>query len=108
IVARNVKIASTAPATLTIDGIVMAGAGNTANGSFYAEQYNARPIGVLHLRGGVIQKARGPVGTFSGGAQATGYAKDYSYDPRMRVQPPPFFPTTGGYDRLSWRRIGAG
>jgi acyl-CoA synthetase (AMP-forming)/AMP-acid ligase II len=38
------------------------------------------------------------------GSLATGYAKDYYYDARLADNPPPFFPTTGGYDRISWIR----
>jgi hypothetical protein len=39
----------------------------------------------------------------SGGVINHGYAKNYSYDPRLAITPPPFYPTTGQYDRLSWR-----
>ena len=49
--------------------------------------------GCLLLLGGLIQEARGPVGT-SGG---TGYVKQYSYDRCANLRPPPYFPTTGRY-----------
>ena len=58
----------------------------------------------MKIMGGVIQKARGPVGTISGGVIQTGYAKNYYYDTRMADNPPPYFPTTGNYDRISWRK----
>ncbi|HYW52051.1 MAG TPA: pilus assembly PilX N-terminal domain-containing protein [Gemmatimonadaceae bacterium] len=49
--------------------------------------------GCLLLLGGLIQEARGPVGT-SGG---TGFIKQYSYDRCANLRPPPYFPTTGRY-----------
>ena len=50
--------------------------------------------GCIYLTGGLIQNNRGAVGTsVSGGA--TGFAKQYSYDPCAAVNPPPYFPTTG-------------
>jgi hypothetical protein len=57
----------------------------------------------LKVIGGLVQSARGIVGTLSGGVIIHGYAKDYNYDPRLAATPPPFYPTTGQYDRLSWR-----
>ena len=111
LVARNVIVASTAPADLTIHGVVLAGGRNTTDGSFYVSNYSSKtPTGDLHLLGGVIQKKRGPVGTFnaSAGTLSTGYDKDYKYDERMAVNPPPYFPTTGTYERLSFRRVSGG
>jgi hypothetical protein len=106
LVARNVMISSGAPRNMQIDAIVLAGSESTTDGSFYVQNYNTRvPTGTLRLMGGIIQKARGPVGTFSGGLLSTGYAKDYYYDPRLADRPPPYFPTTGLYDRMSWRRL---
>ena len=49
--------------------------------------------GCIQLSGGIIQQARGPVGT-SGG---TGFAKRYTYDHCAVVTPPPYFPTTGRF-----------
>lgn len=105
-IGRNVKVASGAPQNMEIDAVIMAGGSNTSDGSFYVEDYNTKkPTGNLKVLGGIIQKDRGPVGTLSGGLLATGYQKDYYYDGRMADNPPPYFPTTGGYDRLSWRRL---
>jgi hypothetical protein len=77
----------------------------TLNTSFRAENYanaptnatgcNGKPNGrgCLYLTGGLIQKARGPVGTSNG----SGYIKRYSYDHCAVVNPPPYFPTTGRF-----------
>lgn len=105
IIARDIRIASTAPRELWVDALLMAGSQSTSNGSFYVENYNTKPTGTLHTMGGIIQKARGPVGTFSSGGLVSGYAKDYWYDKRLADTPPPFFPTTGLYDKVSWRRL---
>lgn len=108
LVARDVIIDDNAPTDLTIDAVVLAGGRNTTSGSFYVNNYSSKqPTGTLHLLGGLIQKKRGPVGTFSSstGQINSGYAKDYRYDPRLADDPPPFYPTTGTFERLSWRRL---
>lgn len=74
-------------------------------GGFTAENYNTRPVsGVIDLLGGLIMYQRGPVGTFSSatGQIKSGFSKRYRYDDRFRVGSPPFFPTTGKYEILSW------
>jgi hypothetical protein len=108
LVARNITISSTAPANLEIDAVCMAGGENTSSGSFSVENYSSKkPTGTLTVLGGIIQKARGPVGTFnsSTGQTVTGYRKNYKYDSRLAQTPPPFYPTTGHYERLSWRVV---
>jgi hypothetical protein len=87
-----------------IHGVMMA-----LHNSFRVEAYNLGPTdvndcptattvvnngrGCIYLSGGIIQLARGAVGT-SGG---TGYTKRYSYDRCAVVNPPPYFPTTGRF-----------
>ncbi|MGA3245758.1 MAG: hypothetical protein ABSE41_14165 [Bacteroidota bacterium] len=71
-----------------------------------AEQYDNSNYGTrgrINLLGGVSQKQRAAVGTLAGdGSVATGYSKSYRYDDRMMNQNPPFYPTTGSYEILSW------
>jgi hypothetical protein len=66
--------------------------------------YSGPPKGTLTTYGGIIQRERGPVGTFNGstGQKLSGYSKDYNYDTRLMASPPPFYPTTGDYISLSW------
>ncbi len=105
LIGRNVTVATGAPTNMEIDAVILAGSSTTTDGSFSVEDYNTKkPTGTMKVLGGIIQKARGAVGTLSGGNLATGYSKDYYYDARMADNPPPFFPTTGGYDRISWQR----
>lgn len=83
---------------MIVDATVMA-----LGTSFTAENYGSgTPRGTLHLWGGLIQERRGPVGTFRGASLLTGYTKDYHYDDRVTIQPPPEFPYTGTYTRVSW------
>lgn len=84
---------------LIVDGVMMA-----MNTSITAQDYSQHPPrGVLTIWGGLIQRYRGPVGTFnSTGAIGTGYAKNYNYDPRVTTRTPPGFPMTGVYERKEW------
>lgn len=106
LIGRSVTVASGAPQNMEIDAVILAGSSTTTDGSFSVADYNTKvPTGTLKVLGGIIQKARGAVGTLSGNTLATGYSKDYYYDARMADNPPPYFPTTGGYDRISWQRV---
>ncbi len=94
----DVIIDEDAPDDLEIDASIMA-----LNTSFMLEEWwtnGAR--GTLSVFGGIIQKQRGPVGTFSGTTKVSGYSKDYNYDVRLLSSPPPFVPTTDDYITLSW------
>lgn len=76
--------------------------------SWGAESYSSgSPRGKLIVYGGIIQKQRGAVGTFSSysGAIVSGYEKDYNYDPRLMDTPPPAFPTTGQIEKIAWNEI---
>jgi Tfp pilus assembly protein PilX len=78
------------------------------NTSWTVESYNSgSPRGKLIVYGGIIQKKRGPVGTFNSGSGVivTGYEKNYSYDPRLMDNPPPAFPTTGQVEKVAWTEI---
>jgi len=78
------------------------------NTSWTVENYNqGTPRGKLIVYGGIIQKQRGPVGTFNSytGQIATGYEKDYSFDPRLLDNPPPAFPTTGQIEKIAWTEL---
>ncbi len=73
------------------------------SGGLTAENYNTRPAGgTLTVLGGIQQYQRGPVGTFSGSTIVSGFRKNYRYDERLYADTPPFFPTTGSYEVLSW------
>ena len=49
------------------------------------------PLGTLNVTGAIAQSFRGPVGTGTSSALATGYYKNYVYDPRLAYLQPPYF-----------------
>jgi hypothetical protein len=82
---------------VTIDAMLL-----SLQHSFVVDQYDCGngSLGTLTVNGGIAQNFRGPVGTNNGGTIATGYAKTYTYDDRLRYEEPPHFidPVQG-----SWR-----
>ncbi|MFC6919627.1 DUF4900 domain-containing protein [Meiothermus taiwanensis] len=78
---------------LTIHGVLM-----TSRGEVAVQNYNSiAPRGAIRLQGGIIQYTYGAFGQFnsSTGQMIQGYARQFTYDPRMQDRAPPFFPTTG-------------
>jgi hypothetical protein len=97
---NNITIADS---TQNLSSIKIHGSYFARAGSFSVENYGSgSPRGRIWLFGGIQQKTRGPVGTFSGSTLQTGYYKSYVYDLRLQTQSPPAFPTTGTYEVLSW------
>jgi len=91
---------SSAPYNTEIDATIMA-----LGDSFIVENWYWVNKGTLTIYGGVIQKNRGPVGTFdsSTNQKISGYSKDYHYDPRLATITPPYYPRTGDWTFLSWK-----
>ncbi len=86
------------------NNIIIQAAMFSLNYGFGAQNYGSRPIsGKIFLLGGITQKQRLAVGTISGSSITHGYAKNYRYDTRLFSDAPPFFPTTGRYEIISWR-----
>ncbi len=84
---------------LTIHASIMA-----LNTSFYVENYaSSSPRGTLNLLGGLIQRNRGPVGTFSGTTQISGFLKNYQYDGRLKGSIPPAFPRESVFSIVYWK-----
>jgi hypothetical protein len=93
----DVWVDTSAPNNLRIDAAIMATGQAGSDGSFgVINYYSGSPRGNLNVLGGIIQDVRGAVGTFSGSATVTGYAKNYSFDPRFLDNPPPYFPAVSG------------
>jgi len=62
--------------------------------SFIVDNYQCgTQLGDLTVRGAIVQKYRGPVGTGNGVTVVTGFAKNYWYDDRFRYRSPPYFLT---------------
>ncbi|WP_051195673.1 DUF4900 domain-containing protein [Meiothermus rufus] len=78
---------------LTVHGVLM-----TSRGEVTVQNYSTiSPRGSIRLQGGIIQYYYGAFGQFnsSTGQMTAGYARQFTYDPRMQDRAPPFFPTTG-------------
>jgi hypothetical protein len=86
------------------------GNGNDLNGTLSNPQINAAIValthsfivpnwaggdpsntGTLNVTGAIAQMYRGPVGTHNGSSIASGYAKNYTYDTRLKYLSPPHF-----------------
>lgn len=106
LVAQDIKIADDGTSyhrhyDRELNCVMLAGSSNV-NGSISVNNYDQGTTGKLTVIGGLIQSTRGIVAQLSNGVVAHGYAKDYHYDQRLSTAPPPYYPTTGAYDRLSW------
>jgi hypothetical protein len=98
------------------DSIVIANNGNNSgnvtiqaalfslNKGLGVEQYNNGVVrGRINMLGGISQNQRAAVGTLDGSGNVnSGFSKSYKYDNRFMTQSPPFYPTTGSYEILSW------
>jgi hypothetical protein len=70
----------------------------------WAENYSTRPVeGKMTTVGGQIQKIGGYTGVFSGNSIIHGFTPGGTYyDDRLMNDAPPFFPTTGSFEVVSW------
>jgi hypothetical protein len=84
---------------LTIHASIMA-----LDNAFTVENYaSGSSRGVLNILGGVIQRNRGPVGTFNSYGTASGFSKNYIYDERLLQDIPPAFPRESIFTIVYWK-----
>lgn len=105
---RDVIVMDEAPNNLNVFAHIIAdGIATSASddGSFYVEHYDSRAdSGSLNVYGGIVQYYRGAVGTFGGWGGDTGFTKNYMFDSRFSVNPPPHYPAvTNEYQWEDWR-----
>jgi len=77
----------------------------SVNHSFRVQRHGAgAPLGTLNIDGAIAQRFRGAVGTNSGGSVASGFAKDYVYDQRLKYLSPPKFldPVASQWGIATW------
>ena len=99
---RNVIVSNSTPSDLKIYAHIMATGTRTpsdsSDGNFYVETCETHtsgsrpPAGKLNVHGGIVQDTRGIVGWFNGSTIEHGYDKNYTYDTRFAVNPPPYYP----------------
>ena len=79
------------------------------NHSFRVQNHDkGQPLDTLSVRGAIAQKFRGPVGmSYSNGAKASGYDKDYRYDYRLQYLSPPYFiePVESQWRQRAWAEV---
>lgn len=61
------------------------------------------PRGTLSTYGAIMQYYRGEIGKVVGGGLQNGYSKNFTYDERLKDNPPKFYPATGRYTLFAWR-----
>ena len=86
IAGQHTVVATNAPDNLDIYAHIIC-----KEGGFGVAEYNNAERGFrgyLNVYGGIVNRIRNAVGTTSG----TGYIKNYVYDPRFRLTPPPRYP----------------
>ncbi|MCP4653380.1 MAG: hypothetical protein GY858_08385 [Candidatus Omnitrophica bacterium] len=98
---KDVIVDKNAPSDLEINASIMALGDSFIVERWWDSNYNK---GTLLVLGGIIQEERGPVGTFRGDTKISGFSKSYHYDERLLTKNLPYFPTTGEYEVVSWKR----
>ena len=81
-----------------------------AYNTLQAVDYAQRAPYTFFCMGGEVANQRGTLGQFNAYTRAmiSGFSGTYSYDNRLAVNPPPYFPTTShNYDIISWQRVTA-
>jgi len=109
---RDISVTASAPNDLNIYAHMMAtglyDTNDVTDGTFGVAGFDSgSPRGRLMVHGGIVQDDRGAVGTFNPatGQTVTGYYKDYTYDTRFELDPPPEYPPLN--DQLvfgTWRQ----
>jgi hypothetical protein len=103
LVAEGKLYISDVPANHNNDFTLMASVFSRTDG-LWAENYSTRPVeGKMTTVGGMIQNIGGYTGVFSGNSIIHGFLPGGTYyDDRLMNAAPPFFPTTGNFEVVSW------
>lgn len=96
---RNIMVPRYAPNNLTIDAALL-----SQKGHVYYRNYNSNSLkNNIEIYGSIITNKFWTWSWISGSSVVDGYQTTNTiYDNTLAFYPPPFFPTTGGFIRLSW------
>jgi len=99
--------AETAPACDLVSPVIDAAVLSVAHSFLVNNAGTGSPLGNLTVNGSIAQEFRGAVGTDRSGTIVTGYAKAYTYDPRLEYLAPPYFldPTSSNYEVVSFSQL---
>lgn len=100
----NILIKDDKHGNVNTKNIIIDAAMYCQDGGFGAQNYDTRSIdGNINLLGGITQNIRQAVGTYSGNTIKSGFNKLYRYDERLMKMYPPYFPSCGGFQIISWK-----
>jgi len=102
---NGIWIKDTAYQNIPANGFTIQASMLSRTSGFGAENYDSRPVaGQINMLGGIQQYQRQAVGQLGGTPQhvVNGFGKNYRYDNRLLINSPPFYPTTGTYEVLTW------
>ena len=71
-------------------------------GGLRLEDVNMPASGSIRLVGGLIEYQAGVTGKISGGTLVNGYHEKIYFDQRFKDEAPPYYPTTGKLEVVSW------
>ena len=106
----DIYVTTSAPSNLQIYAHMMAtgliNTNSSSEGTFTVIDYDSgSPRGNLMVHGGIVQHQRGAVGQFNTSGLLHGFDKNYTYDTRFELEPPPEYPPLN--DQLTfgvWRQ----
>lgn len=99
---NNVRIANT-KANVNDKNVYLDAAIFAAQGGFEMEDNTIPPSGKLHLNGSVVAAKEELIAIAnSAGNIEHGYSRHVVFDERMLIDVPPYFPTTGKFEIVSW------
>lgn len=71
-----------------------------------AEDYqHYAPRGDFIIYGGMLADYAIHLAQYTDGVVTSGYVRDYHFDPRVGVLPPPFFPFAGSFSIVTWEEV---
>jgi len=102
---KNIQVPRHAPTNLYIDAVMLAQKGRTYR-AIYAYWWQRRITDYIEVYGGIITNKIWTWTWVSGSNVIDGYRNTLSiYDSRLTFQPPPYFPTSGDYQFISWEEL---
>lgn len=103
---KNVQVPRHAPSTLYIDGVMLAQKGRVYR-AIYLYSSQRRVTDYIEVYGGIITNKIWTWTWVNGsGTVIDGYQTTLSiYDARLTFQPPPYFPTSGDHQFISWEEL---
>ncbi len=102
---KNIQVPRHAPTDLTIDGVLLAQQGRVYRG-YYCWWWNRSVKNSIEVYGGIITNKIWTWTWVSGSTTVDGYNNTNSiFHNNLLYSPPPYFPTSGQYQFISWEEL---